>query len=212
MKRITPISYNIKVDFSIFDQYVGKNCVELNNELGLGVNLNSKSFARTIIERLLEHCQLSLDSSEYQFKMIRIDDIGHAKNPSSLKTTDYREIINEEWELSELNKLLRPTYLFFIVTYGPPDKSVFKGLVRYHFTDAELNSAREVWEDTRYKIKKGDYDNFLTDKDTGTFFFKIHASTVGNQIDTPTSGLETYRSFWISRRFLSRIISSCDLK
>ncbi len=63
-----------------------------------------------------------------------------------------------------------------------------------------------VWRDTQSKVLAGDYDHFLTDKDAGTFFFKIHASNTYNRVWTPNGGMQVPRSFWISRALISKIV------
>ena len=142
--------------------------------------------------------------------MVRVDGFGRAKNGTSLKVTDYQKIVHEEWEDSELKRLLQPTHVFLVVTHGAPDTSIFKGYVVHDFTDDEMRSAKEVWTDTRDKIRDGTYDRFLTDKDTGTFFFKIHATSVSRRTSAPRGNQEIPRSFWISKNLISKIVSDVD--
>lgn len=205
MKRISRIA--CELNLSPLDGFVGKSCAEINSELDLGVNMTGKSFVRSIINRMIDKCGVEIDALKYDYKMVRVDQFGIAKNPSSFKVTDYHKIIEEEWETSDFRKLLEPTYVFFVVTHGSPETSIFKGYVIHKFSDDEMESAREVWIDTRDKIRNGIYDRFLTDKDTGTFFFKIHAASVTCQTDAPKGGQEIYRSFWISRTLISKIVS-----
>ena len=207
MKRISKIEIAPELDLSPLEEHIGKSCAELNNELDLGVSLTGKSYVRLIVNRMIERCGISIDPSKYEYKMIRVDQFGKAKNPSSLRITDYRKIVHEEWDTSDFKKLLEPTHIFFVVTHGSPESSIFKGYVIHKFTDEEMESAKEVWTDTRDKIRDGIYDRFLSDKDTGTFFFKIHAASVSCQTDAPKAGQEIIRSFWISRNLISRIVS-----
>jgi hypothetical protein len=144
VKRISKIEPESILDLSPFDAYIGKNCAEINSELGLGVSMTGKSFVRLIIDMMIEKLNISIPSPKYEYKMIRVDQFGRAKNPSSLKITDYRKIILEEWETSDFKKLLEPTHFFFVVTHGSPDTSIFKGYVVNDFTEAEMQSAKEV--------------------------------------------------------------------
>ncbi len=208
MKRISKIDSDLGIDLSPLDKYVGKSCSYVDSELNLGVNLLGKSFARLVLEGMIRECGIEINPHRYQYRMIRVDQYGKSKNPSPFKCTDYHAILIENWENSEFRSLLEPTYIFFVITHGSPENSIFKGYVLYDFDEDDLESARQVWEDTREKIRNGEFDRFLTDKDTGTFFFKIHASSVACQTDVPRGGKEIPRSFWISRNFISRIISS----
>lgn len=207
MKRISKIENISELDLSPLDKYIGKSCASINNELELGVSLTGKSYVRLIIDWMIIKCGIIVDSPDYEYKMIRVDQFGKAKNPSPFKITDYYKIIQEEWITSEFKKLLEPTYIFFIVTYGNPETSIFEGYTIHKFTDDEMKSAEYVWTDTRNKIRDGIYNRFLSDKDTGSFFFKIHASSVSNQVDAPKGGQQVLRSFWISRNLISSIIS-----
>ena len=207
MKRISKIEIAPELDLSPLEEYIGKSCTKINNELGLNVNLTGKSFVRLIVDRMIKKCGITIDSSKYVYKMVRVDRFGRAKNPSSLRITDYHKIIHESWATSDFKKLIEPTHIFFVVTHGSPDTSIFKGFVIHKFTDEEMESAKEVWTDTRDKIRDGIYDRFLSDKDTGTFFFKIHAASVSCQTDAPKAGQEIVRSFWISHSLISKIVS-----
>ncbi|MBR6214413.1 MAG: hypothetical protein IKQ67_07230 [Candidatus Methanomethylophilaceae archaeon] len=207
MKRISKIVVGPELDLSPLDDYVGKSCSRIDSELDLGVSRSSKTFAKTVIDRMVRSLGIELDPVRYQLKMVRVDEYGVPKNPTSLKVTDYHTIILEEWESSEFKQLLKPTYVFLVVTHGPPDSSVFKGYVIHDFTEDELESAKAVWTDTRDKIRDGVYDRFLSDKDTGTFFFKCHAANVSCQMDAPKIGKQIPRSFWISRKLLRKIVS-----
>ena len=207
MKRISRIVVDPDLDLTSLDHFVGKSCSDIDSELNLGVSRSSKTYAKTVIDKMVCYCGIDPNPEKYLMKMVRVDECGVPKNPTSLKVTDYHTIILEEWENSEFRKLLRPTYIFLVVTHGPPESSVFKGYVTHDFTEDELESAKAVWTDTRDKIRDGVYDRFLSDKDTGTFFFKCHAASVSCQIDAPKVGKQIPRSFWISRKLLKKIVS-----
>ncbi len=208
MRRISKIVPNSNLDLSSLDQYIGKSCAELNSSLNIGAKISSKSFARQVIDGLIKKCMINFDLDRYQYKMIRIDQFGVPKNPSPFKITDYNKIILGDWGTSEFRQLLLPTYIYFLVTYGSPESSIFKGYVLHNFSDEELRSAEYVWTDTRDKIRNIDYDHFLTESDTGTFFFKCHASKVTCTTDAPGGSMQIYRSFWISKKLLSEIITA----
>ena len=139
MKRISRIA--CELNLSPLDRFVGKSCAEINSELDLGVNMTGKSFVRSIINRMIDKCGVEIDALKYDYKMVRVDQFGIAKNPSSFKVTDYHKIIEEEWETSDFRKLLEPTYVFFVVTHGNPETSIFKGYVIHKFSDDEMESA-----------------------------------------------------------------------
>ena len=147
MKRISKIEISPELDLSPLEKYIGKSCTEINNELRLGVSMTGKSFVRLIVDRMIDKCGVIIDSSKYEYKMIRVDQFGRAKNPSSLRITDYRKIVHEEWDTSDFKRLLEPTHIFFVVTHGSPDASIFRGFVIHKFTDEEMDSALESPED-----------------------------------------------------------------
>ena len=208
MKRISRIVVSHELNFTLLDKFVGKSCSTIDSELNLGLSRSSKTYAKTVMDKVVRYCGLDFESNKYQLRMIRVDDYGVPKNPAPLKTTDYHTIILEEWESSEFRQLLKPTYIFLVVTHGSPESSVFKGYITHDFTEEELESAKYVWTDTQNKIKKGVYDKFLSEKDTGTFFFKCHTASVSCQIDAPKISKQIPRSFWISKKLLKKIVSA----
>ncbi len=208
MKRISRINLVSDLDLSSLDRFIGMSCAEINSELDLKVSMTGKSYVRTIIDKMLVEFDIKLDPPRYEHKMIRVDSFGRAMNGTPLKVTDYQKIVHEKWEDSDFKKLLEPTHVFLVVTHGTPETSIFKGYVVYDFSNEDMKSAEEVWTDTRDKIRNGVYDRFLTDKDTGTFFFKMHTINVSRRVEAPSGEQEVPRSFWISKSLISRIVSN----
>lgn len=207
MKRVSKINTECILDLSPFNPFIGKSCSEINNMLSLGINMTGKSFVRPLIDRMISVLNVKIPSPKYEYKMIRVNHLSEPKNPTSFKITDYSKIIKEEWETSDFKKILDSTYVFFIVTHGTPDTSIFKGIVVHNFSDYEMDSAKTVWIDTRDKIREGCYDRFLTEKETETFFFKIHAPSTSHLVEVPDGKKEVIRSFWISKNLISKIIN-----
>ncbi len=206
MRRIPKLDMESTIDLSPLDRFVGMSCEEIDSTLELGVNLKGKSFARLVTEKMLSKSGVDFNPERYALKMIRVNSSGMPMNPTSLKVEDYEALMEEDWDSSQLKGLLGLTYVFFVVTHGSPQESFFKGYVLHRFSPSDIESARTVWSDTQSKILAGDYDHFLTDKDTGTFFFKIHASNTYNKVRTSNGGMQVPRSFWISRALISKIV------
>lgn len=191
---------------SQLDEYVGMTCSEIDGKLELGVNLRGRSFSKPLMDRLMEHLGIHIDPNRFIVRVIRIDALGESVNPSPFKVTDYEDLMRESWEGSMLKNLLSHTFVFLAIDEGRPETAVFRGYVVHRFDGAMMDSAKRVWDDTRDKVIRGDYSHFLTDKDTGTFFFKIHASKTEVKVHTNNGGYQNPRSFWISRNLLSDIL------
>lgn len=78
MKRISRIA--CELNLSPLDGFVGKSCAEINSELDLGVNMTGKSFVRSIINRMIDKCGVEIDALKYDYKIVRVDQFGIAKN------------------------------------------------------------------------------------------------------------------------------------
>ena len=79
----------------------------------------------------------------------------------SFPTFKYTEIINENWETSELYETFSSTkYLFMIYQYTDENTLIFKKAMFWNVPASDLNTEiKRVWEETVNRIKNNKYTN-----------------------------------------------------
>ena len=206
MKRIMKL-VDDDLDLSVFDRFIGRFCSDIIIELSLEMNAASKSFLRTFVDKLVESPLVDFDTSNHIVKTVRMVRPLRVKESMSLRVVDYCSMIGQKWDNSDFRKELSKKYLFFVFEgVSSIDSTLFRGVIEYSFSEEDLREAERVWSDTISKMRDGNYDTFITEKESGTFFFKIHASTASDVVTIPGGGKSVKRSFWIAKKFIDNRI------
>jgi len=206
MKKIAKLE-NENLNLNSFSKFTGMHCSDIMKELSIDSGRASKNFLRVFVDKLITESGANIDNKEYIVKTIRMVQPHKTKESMSLRVVDYCSMVDQTWDISDFRKELSHTFVFFIFE-GPAsiDATVFKNVITYNFTEEDLMEAKKIWTDTILKIRANDYSSFISEKDTGTFFFKIHASTTSDVLPTPENGESVKRSFWIAKKFVNNRI------
>ena len=143
------------------------------------------------------------NAADIQFKTIRVEPNGKFIESISFKQIDYCEIIDEEWEDSYFYNAITSKFIFVLFKRDSTaedyylDKVVFWQIPTedYHFFE-------EVWTDTRDKIRKGDYSNFIKMAENPISHIRPHASNAEDVMCTPQGTYEKKKCFWISKNYI----------
>ena len=136
----------------------------------------------------------------------------------------YIDIIKESLYESTLFELLDSKKFLFSVFEIEGDEIVFKGISFWSMPHADIQICKQVWEDTKDKIKNGQIVKRITPTKRLTHFIKSadgmkihvrpHASNADDSYPLPVqdelTGLVEYtkHSFWLNQHYLSNILKS----
>lgn len=152
-----------KIDF-----YKGKSDKELCNLFGREYNNNKAQWVD------LAYRMLGIKSNraeEFQkanivVKAIRLEENGVMRESSPLPTFRFKELVNQEWEESELYDYLLNTKFLFVVYKKSNNMYYLKGAQLWSMPQEDLDSTvREGWEEIKKVVKNG---VILTPKETKT--------------------------------------------
>jgi DNA mismatch repair protein MutH len=194
---------------SKFTPFLGKPVDRICKEIGLSYDPSDKGFyarvARTILGIKKKNQKIyEFDAAGIQIKTIRIEPNGKSKEEMSFPAMDYCEMIDQEWEDSDLYQIL--TSKFFFVIYKHESKNSPYRLERiriWNMPEYDLEIAHEGWEDTKQKIKMGDYDNFVRIRDKSIIHVRPHGTDSFKDL-TPTPQGTMYKklSFWLNKEYI----------
>lgn len=69
----------------------------------------------------------------------------------------------------------------------------------------DLVEAKHLWEDTKQKVYKGDYDNFITSKANGICHIRPHG-TKNQTVSTPQGDRVQPKSFWLNNDYILNFV------
>jgi len=195
-----------------FEPFLGMRVDDICKNLGIPYNLGDKGLyarvARTILGIQKKNQKIyEFDAASVQVKTIRIEPNGIAKEEMSFKAINFNEIVDQEWEDSDLYQIL--TSKFFFVLYrhdAKEDPYTLSQIKVWNMPESDLDIAKEGWEDTKQKIIDGVYDNFIRIKDERVIHVRTHGRDSNDLMETPQGILQTKRSFWLNKKYLARQI------
>ena len=193
---------------SKFAPYIGKMVDEICRELDLFFDPSDKGFyarvARTILGIRKKNQKIyEFDAAGIQIKTMRIEPNGKSKEEMSFKAMDYCEMVDQDWEDSDLYQIL--TSKFFFVIYKHDTKEtpyILSQIKMWNMPERDLEIAQDGWEDTRHKIISGDYDNFIRIRDRRIIHVRTHGKDSSDLVVTPQRTMQTKRSFWLNKTYL----------
>lgn len=194
---------------SRFAPYIGKTVDKICSEVGLFYNPSDKGFyarlARAILGIRKKNQKIyEFDAANIQIKTIRIEPNGKSKEEMSFKAMDYCEMVDQEWEDSDLYQILTSKFFFVVYKHDTKDQPFFLSRIRmWNMPENDLVIAQDGWEHTRQKITAGDYDNFIRIRDKKIIHVRTHGNdSFSDLVRTPQGTMYKKLSFWLNKDYI----------
>lgn len=226
-----PIIRNKALSFedSIIDKisrYYGKKDIDLANEFDLTIN---KAFWIQAIYRILgikSNRATEFVKANIKIKTIRVEENGNIKEHMPFPTFKFKEIINQEWEDSDLYQILSETKYLMVFYYHKDDNYYLKEVKFWNMPYEDLDSiVKNEWEYVRDTIKQGVkfkedsrgriLNNLLGPSESQIIHvrphapksaYRLHNGFVKGRIqdcdELPNGEMMTKQSFWINKEYL----------
>ncbi len=208
-------------------KFYGKNDQELSEILG--VKKNKKSLWIQIVYRILGikgNKAKEFIKANIKIKAIRVEENGTIKEHMPLPTFKFKDILNQEWEESDLFKLLSDTKYLMVFFYKKGNDYYLKEVRFWNmpYTDLE-NIVQKEWKQVQQTIKKGVIltrtskdrisNNLLGASDSMIIHVRPHAAQSAYRLndgfskgrlsdcdELPNGEMMTRQSFWINKSYL----------
>lgn len=199
--------------------YYGKSVNELI--LQFDVTPKAKNLNEELLSRMLGIHGRIARTAEFQNaniipKTIRIQKSGTIKESMSFPTFKFTEIINEEWETSELRQYLEPAkFMFVIFRENGNNEYVFERIKFWNIPAEDLDEVRKVWERTIRIIKEGVVlkndgtcvrNNLPKATENPVAHVRPHARDASDTYPLPDGREMTKQCFWFNNSYIRRIV------
>ncbi len=142
-------------------------------------------------------------------RVVRSEYNGRLKESVSTPYIRYDEIINESWESSTLYEIISSRFLFVILQKTKCNTElVFRGIVFWSMPEKDLDTVHKVWIDTVYKIRNGDYDNFIPISAKMVSHVRPHGRDSKDLTPGPDGALYLKKCFWLNANYIVNSILS----
>ena len=150
----------------VVNKYKGKSQKELMREFN--IDSKAKNINSMLISRMFNVQSKLADTDAFQKaniipKTIRIEENGRIKESISFPAFKYTELINQNWEDSDLREQLETTKYMFFVFKKTKGEYIFKGIKLWNMPETDIEtSVMEMWKKTYNAISTGNIVKSIT--------------------------------------------------
>lgn len=194
-----------------FKPYFGKSIPELKTKFNLEFAKTSKHKTFLIIRAILGISEgkkiEEFEKADVEIKSITLEKNGRLKESMSFPHIIYKEIIRQKFEDSPIYEKLTKRFFFIIFEKNEKKIPLLKKVKFWAMPKKDLNVYRKLFNDTKRKIKKGIYDDFIKISDDMIGHIRPHGRNSDDKIETPTNTLEIKRCFWLNSKYIKEQIN-----
>ena len=212
---------------NIIAKYKGKSQNELMKEFN--IDTKAKNVNSMLISRMFNVKGKLSETEEFQKakiipKTIRIEENGRIKESISFPYFKYTEIVNQDWETSDLREELETTKYMFFIFKMENGEYIFKGIKLWNMPEIDIEtSVMEMWKKTYNTIKTGNIvksiengirkTNFVGMSENNVCHVRPHGRNANDVCKLPvadrlTGATEyTKHCFWINNNYIRKIFN-----
>lgn len=149
-------------------------------------------------------------------KTIRVQKNGKIRESMSFPTFRFTEIIDEEWETSQLREYLEPAkFMFVIFRENDHGEYVFERVKFWNIPARDLQEVQRVWERTVKVIKAGvklksdgkvTHNNLPKAKESRVAHVRPHAQNARDTYPLPDGREMPKQCFWLNNSYIAEQI------
>lgn len=208
----------------VFAPYIGKSLKFFIENNKINISRTNKHFNKLVIDAFLKQ-QFGGTSEEINefrkanisLKTIVLKSNDIPKESMSFKQIQYKDIINEEWDDFEINKIHRDGRFLWIIfkintSYKKQSDVPLRDIIlekvmfwSMPYSDLQVEY-KKLWKDTKAKIQKGDYTHFLGCKDNRVGHIRPKGRNSKDLMETPQGTFEKKKCFWINASYIAEQI------
>jgi DNA mismatch repair protein MutH len=198
--------------------HVGRTIAELAVELHMPPSA-AKHYTSLVMHRILKRAwqekggsdeRLKLLERELSMHIVPISADGRIKEALSFPAFRYRDLLQENWETSDLR--LRLARLFIVPIRQPyADAPVRDWRLQQPFFwspgQAVLDGIHTEWEQFRTEIASGRAQHLSPASKTKYIHVRPKARNASDTDDAPVVGATVKKCFWLNQRFIAQVLT-----
>jgi len=191
-----------------FRPYIGMSADDIADELGVTIRRGAKNFYSILTNRILgigdKARAAEFEKADVTIRTMRLKPSGMPREAVSFKAFKYLDLVQQEWEDSDLRDDL--TRRFFFVIYQL-DRDGVPSLLRTQFwtmpiKDVEIHG-RRCFERTAELILEDKADELPRSSENKVCHVRPHGRDSSDTLPTPSGKQVVRKSFWLNQRYLA---------
>lgn len=210
-----------QIVISKFKPYYGKTIEQILILTGVKINTTAKSFYANLTKAILG-IELNKEIEEFEkaeiiVKTVRLKENNLPKEDISFPNFKYQEIVNEEWDDSDLKDVLEHKFLFVFFQFEN-EELVLRKVKFWNMPYADIQEAEKVWAKTKEIVLRGAivkevigttrYTNFPNKSFNSVSHVRPHATNAADTYPLPTkdkltkANQYTKHCFWLNNTYV----------
>ncbi len=175
----------------------------------------ARMLARMLLEEIVGKPTVNVTTNFEQFskagvieKTVTLEKTGSLEQSVSFPAIKWTALVEEdEWENSDLYERVTSKFFFTVFKKTSSNYPIYVGCFFWTMPDEDINEMQRIWNDTKEKVKKGLYSNFMGLADSQVGHVRPHGRTKDDTYPTPEGGQEGKKSFWLNSRYIKQQIN-----
>ncbi len=143
---------------SKFQKYYDKTTLEIEAQLGITLNNRAKSYYASLSKKILG-IDINKEIEEFTkadiiVKSVRLKENNLPKESISFQTFKYTDLLNEDWEDSNIKSILEHKFLFIFYQFKEGNL-ILKKARFWNMSATNIDSVKQVWEKTKELVSNG---------------------------------------------------------
>jgi DNA mismatch repair endonuclease MutH len=192
---------------SRFASYLGLTADEIACRVGVTAKPGAKNYFAVITKRILgagEKDRIAeFEKADLQVKTMRILPSGRPKEDLPFRAFDYCELVEQEWESSELREVLGKRFLFVIYQLDRDDVPRLVGTRFWTMPVSDIDGpARACFDETKLRIAEDRAEYLPKKSESRVCHVRPHGRDSRDLILTPTGRMVCRKSFWLNGAYI----------
>jgi DNA mismatch repair protein MutH len=190
-----------------FAPYIGMTADEIAARFDLRTNPRPKSFYALLTNRILglkdNETAAEFAKADILVKTIRLRPSGTLKEDISFPAFSYIDLVDQDWETSDLRTALTRRFFFVIYRLDRDGTPTLEGTRFWTMPIEDVDDlARECFEETVYRIREDRAEYLPKKSENVAVHVRPHGRDSNDVIPTPTGRLVCKKSFWLNGSYI----------
>jgi DNA mismatch repair protein MutH len=190
-----------------FEGYIGMTADAIAAKLEMRINRNAKNFYAVLTKRMLgvapDATILEFDKADVQVKTIRLLPSGRPKEDVPFRAFDYCDLVEREWDDSDLRSDLSKRFLFVIYQLDAAGVPTLLGIRFWSMPVSDIEGpARDCYRETVTRVREDRAEYLPKKSENRCCHVRPHGRDSRDTVATPSGRLVCRKSFWLNGTYI----------
>lgn len=214
----SPVETNVNMSFedSIllkFKPFLGRNVGDISNELNFHKSSkNHKGFLSDLSRRILgteKKLLPEFQDNAIEMKTVRLKANGAPAEGMSFPKFEFLDLVNQEWEDSELFEKLERKFLLVVFSEGADRALTLSRVFFWNMPYEDRLEAEAVWAKTK-KLILASSVTFPKQSETRVAHVRPHGRRGADKLPLPDGTLYAKQSFWLNPKYVASVLAGTN--